>query len=123
MTGRFAHFGLVYTSLCRGMNMNRRQTIIFGAALCVAGIATSSSPGFAQTFQSYRCVDHTQFIVGFFDHDSRAHLQLDGHEVTLARRLALSGARYSGSGVTLTITKEGTTLRHIRRPVTRCEET
>ena len=102
--------------------MNRSKTTVFGAALCVAGVAIGASPAFAQTFQNYRCADHTQFIVGFFDHDSRAHMQVDGHEVTLARRFALSGARYSGSGVTLKIGKEGTTLRHIRRPVTKCEE-
>jgi membrane-bound inhibitor of C-type lysozyme len=102
--------------------MNRRKIdVIFGAGLCLAGIATGASPGVAQTFQSYRCADHTQFIVGFFDHDSRAHLQVDGHEVTLAKRFALSGARYSGGGVTLKIGKEGITLKHIKRPVTKCE--
>jgi membrane-bound inhibitor of C-type lysozyme len=104
--------------------MNRRKiNIIFGAVLGVAGIAIGSSPGFAQTFQSYHCSDHTQFIVGFFDHDSRAHLQLDGRAVTLARRLALSGARYTGSGVTLKIGNAGITLKHLKRPVTACEET
>ena len=35
--------------------------------------------GSAQSrFQNYRCADGTQFIVGFFQYDSRAHLQLDG---------------------------------------------
>jgi len=41
--------------------------------------------------------------------------------VTLARRLTLSGSRYSGRGVTLKITKTGITLKHARRPVTACE--
>ena len=41
----------------------------------------------------------------------RAHLQIDGKAVTLAKRLALSGSRYSGGGVTLKITKAGTTLK------------
>ena len=101
--------------------MNRRRTrVIFGAALA-AGIAAGSTPVQAQTFQTYRCVDRTQFIVGFFDYDKRAHLQIDGRAVTLARHLALSGTRYSGSGVTLKITKAGTTLKHARRPVTTCE--
>jgi membrane-bound inhibitor of C-type lysozyme len=104
--------------------MNRRTTrLIFAAALWVAGVAAGSSPALAQTFQSYRCADRSQFIVGFFDHDSRAHLQIDGRAVTLARRFALSGARYSGSGVTLKITGAATTLRHARRPVTSCEVT
>jgi membrane-bound inhibitor of C-type lysozyme len=104
--------------------MNRRKTrVIFSAALFVAGIAAGWSPASAQTFQSYRCADHSQFIVGFFDYDSRAHLQIDGRAVTLAKRFALSGARYSGGGVTLKITREGTTLKHARRPVTSCEVT
>jgi membrane-bound inhibitor of C-type lysozyme len=97
--------------------MNPGKTIVFGAALCMAG----ASPALAQTFQNYRCADHTQFIVGFFDQDSRAHLQVDGHEATLARRLAVSGARYSGGGVTLKIGKAGVTLKHLKRPVTSCE--
>jgi membrane-bound inhibitor of C-type lysozyme len=97
--------------------------VIFGAALLVAGVATGSSAALAQTFQSYRCADGTQFIVGFFEYDPRAHLQIDGKAVTLGRRLTLSGSRYSGSGVTLKITKTGTTIKHAKRPVTACELT
>jgi membrane-bound inhibitor of C-type lysozyme len=75
----------------------------------------------AQTFQNYRCADGTRFIVGFFEYDNRAHLQIDGKPVTLASRFGLSGARYSGGGVTLKITRAGTTVKHARRPVTACE--
>lgn len=102
--------------------MNRRKTnMIFGATLCVAGAAAGSSPVAAQTFQSYRCADHTQFIVGFFEYDKRAYLQIDGRAVTLAKRVVLSGSRYSGSGVTLKITRSGTTIKHAKRPMTTCE--
>jgi membrane-bound inhibitor of C-type lysozyme len=102
--------------------MGRREaTIIFAAASFVGGSATLSSAAFAQTFQSYRCADGTQFIAGFYRDDSRAHLQVDGGAMTLARRLTLSGSRYSGSGVTLKITKAGTTLKHAKRPTTACE--
>jgi membrane-bound inhibitor of C-type lysozyme len=98
--------------------MNRHKKIIFGAALLVAGTGSA----LAQTsFQNYRCADGSQFIVGFFEYDKRAHLQIDGKAVTLGKRLALSGSRYSGGGVTLTIKKTGTTLKHARRPVTTCE--
>jgi membrane-bound inhibitor of C-type lysozyme len=104
--------------------MNGRKTrIIFGAALGVAGMAAGVSPASAQTFQSYRCADHSQFIVGFFEYDSRAHLQIDGRAVTLKKSLAFSGTRYSGGGVTLKITKAATTIKHARRPVTSCELT
>ena len=105
--------------------MNSRKIAIFGGALLVADVATGSSAALAQTtFRNYRCADGTQFIVGYFQYDSRAHLQLDGKAVTLAKRLSLSGSRYSGSGVTLRLTKAGaTTLKHAKRPVTACELT
>ena len=103
--------------------MNRCKNLIFGTALSVAGAAAALAPALAQSFQSYRCADGSQFIVGFFEYDSRAHLQIDGRAVTLARRLTFSGSRYSGGGVTLKITKAGITVRHARRPVTTCELT
>jgi membrane-bound inhibitor of C-type lysozyme len=103
--------------------MKRYQTIIFGAALLVAGVSIPFAATFAQTFQSYRCADGTNFIVGFFQYDTRAHLQIDGRPVTLSRRLTLSGARYSGGGVTLKIAKSGTTVSHARRRPTVCELT
>jgi membrane-bound inhibitor of C-type lysozyme len=97
--------------------------VIFGAALFVAGVAATTSPASAQTFRSYRCADGSQFIVGFFEYDQRAHMQIDGRAVTLGKRLALSGSRYSGGGVTLKITKAGTTVKHAKRPTTACELT
>ena len=105
--------------------MNCRRNTILGAVLCAVAIATVPSAAFAQSsFRNYRCADGAQFIVGFFQYDSRAHLQLDGKAVTLAKRLALSGSRYSGSGVTLKVTKAGaTTLKHAKRAVTACEQT
>ena len=100
--------------------MNWRKTIVFGAGLWVA--AAGASPALAQTtWQNYRCADGSQFIVGFFQYDKRAHMQIDGKAVTLAKRLALSGSRYSGRGVTLTMTKAGIRLKHAKRPVTACE--
>jgi membrane-bound inhibitor of C-type lysozyme len=103
--------------------MTRCEAAVFGAALLVAGVVASAPPASAQTFRTYRCVDGTQFIIGFYPYDSRAHLQIDGSAVTLKKRLTLSGARYSGGGVTLAITKAGTTIRHVKRPVTACELT
>jgi membrane-bound inhibitor of C-type lysozyme len=99
----------------------RKVIIIFGAATLAAGVASSSSPAFAQSFQNYRCADGSQFVVGFFRSDRRAHLQIDGKAVTLGKRFALSGSRYSGGGVTLKITRAGTTVKHGRRPATACE--
>jgi membrane-bound inhibitor of C-type lysozyme len=103
--------------------MNGYKTAIFGAAFLVAGVVTGSSSALAQTFENYHCADGTRFIVGFFKYDSRAHLQIGGRAVTLAKRLALSGSRYSGGGVTLLMTKAGVMVRQARRPVTACELT
>ena len=96
--------------------------VLVSSAAVLVFAADGSSPVLAQTFQSYRCVDGTQFIAGFFEYDKRAHLQIGGKAVTLARRLGLSGARYSGGGVTLKIPKNGTTtVKQAGRPVTACE--
>ena len=118
-------YRLVYTEPSQGRNMNRRNITVFGAALGLAAVAAMASPATAQSsFRNYRCADGSQFIVGFFQYDSRAHLQLDGKALTLPKRLALSGSRYQGKGVTLRITKAGvTTLKHAKRPVTTCEQT
>jgi membrane-bound inhibitor of C-type lysozyme len=101
-----------------------QEKITILTAIVVGGVAACASPAVAQTtFQNYRCADGAQFIVGFFRPDTRAHLQIDGRAVTLAKRFALSGSRYSGGGVTLKIAKAGATLKHGKRPVTACELT
>ena len=86
--------------------MNCRRITFLARRLRCGG--NRASAALAQTkFRNYRCADGSQFIVGFFQYDSRAHLQLDGKAVTLPKRVALSGSRYSGKGVTLRITKAG----------------
>ncbi len=92
-----------------------------GLAAIVLLAAAGPMAAEAQTFQTYRCADGTQFIAGFFEYDRRAHLQIDGKAVTLARRFSLTGTRYSGSGITLKINKAGTTVKRARRPATACE--
>jgi membrane-bound inhibitor of C-type lysozyme len=101
--------------------MNWRKTIILAAAVSAAGTLAAGPPALAQSFQTYHCVDGTQFIVAFYAYDTRAYMQIDGRPVTLAKRLSLSGSRYSGSGVTLKISKAGVTVRHAKRPATACE--
>jgi hypothetical protein len=83
--------------------MNRCEaTVILGAAAC-SGLASASSPALAQTpFQNYRCADGSQFVVGFFHTTSAPICRSMAKAVTLGKRLALSGSRYSGRGVTLT---------------------
>jgi membrane-bound inhibitor of C-type lysozyme len=113
---------LLYTAGFKGAKQMRRYLmIVLGTAL--AGTLAGLAPALAQstTVQSYRCADGTNFIVGFFPYDKRAHLQIDGGEVTLLRRLSLSGTRYAGHGVTLRVDKAGSiTVKHARKPVTAC---
>jgi membrane-bound inhibitor of C-type lysozyme len=104
--------------------MTRRKAIvIFGAALAVMRVVTGPSAAAAETFQTFVCADGAQFVAAFYPSDpKRAHLQIDGKAVALAKRLALSGTRYSGGGVTLAISKAGTTLKLGKRPVTACSK-
>jgi len=89
--------------------------VLMGAAVLGA------EPACAQSFQTYHCTDGTQFIVGFYPYDSRAYVQIDGREITLPRRLTLSGKRYSGGDVTLKMTRAGaTTIKHARRREAGC---
>jgi membrane-bound inhibitor of C-type lysozyme len=101
--------------------MNWRKAIILAAALSAGGTLAVVPRALAQSFRTYRCTDGTQFIVAFYPYDTRAYMQIDGRPVTLAKRLALSGSRYSGGDVTLKITKAGTMVKRSRRPVTACE--
>jgi membrane-bound inhibitor of C-type lysozyme len=103
------------------MMERRGDKIIFGAVFFMGFVAMSAAPVSAQSFQSYRCADGTRFIAAFYQYDSRAYLQIDGRAVTLAKRLNWSGSRYSGEGITLTLTKTGVAVKHARRPVTACE--
>jgi membrane-bound inhibitor of C-type lysozyme len=104
-------------------SMMHYRIIVLGTA--IAGTLAGLAPVLAQdaTVQSYRCGDGTNFIVGFFPYDKRAHLQIDGEEVTLLKRLSLSGSRYAGHGVTLRVDKAGSiTVKHAKKPVTACNQ-
>jgi membrane-bound inhibitor of C-type lysozyme len=98
--------------------MKQTAIVLVGAAM--VALAAGASPAAAQTFKTYACADGSQFIVGFFQYDKHAHLQIDGKAVALKKRIALSGARYSGGGITLNIGKAGTTIKHGKRPASAC---
>lgn len=100
--------------------MKWHRATIGWAAIFTAGFVASTAPASAQTFDSYRCVDGTPFLLAFYPHDKRAYIQIDGHSVKLKKSFALSGRRYSGGGVSLVMTPAGALLRHARRPVTAC---
>jgi membrane-bound inhibitor of C-type lysozyme len=103
--------------------MNCKEIAHLATALLVMTIAGASTAAAQTTFQTYRCADGTEFIVGFFQYDKRAHMQVDGKAVTLQKRVALTGSRYSGGGVTLRVTKSATTFKIGKRPATACQLT
>jgi membrane-bound inhibitor of C-type lysozyme len=90
-------------------------------AVMAATLALGATPSAAQTFLVYQCADGAQLAVAFFESDTHAHIQLDGKAIALSKRLSISGSRYSGSGITLRITKDGTTLKQGGLPVTTCK--
>lgn len=101
--------------------MMHYRMIVLGMA--IGGTLAGLTPVLAQDtrVQYYHCADGTNFIVGFFPYDKRAHMQIDGGELTLRKRLSVSGERYAGGGVTLRIEKSGSlTVKHARRPATSC---
>jgi membrane-bound inhibitor of C-type lysozyme len=110
----------VYGACYQGAGMKHYEKLLLCAL--AGGVVAGPTPGAAQSFQSYRCADGTEFVAGFYPSDSRAHLQIDGQPVTLYRRLSLSGVRYAGEGIVLRISRAGvTTVRHARRPPTACD--
>lgn len=80
----------------------------------LAAALLSALPAAAQTFTTYRCQDGSEFVAAFYEGDKRAHLQLDGKAITLAKRVSLRGARYSRRDVSLNIVKGAVTLKHGR---------
>lgn len=79
--------------------------------VCAAGHASTA---LAQNFASYHCRDGSQFVAAFFDDTRTVYLQLDGHTLTLPRRLSLTGSRYAKGGVTLFINRQSVTLKRSR---------
>lgn len=94
--------------------------VCLAAAIAVL-LDAGSSPTAAQTFQSFTCADGASFTAAFLKYDPKqVHLQLDGKAVALKKRFTLTGSRYTGRGITLTMNKSGTILRHGKRGPTAC---
>ncbi len=96
--------------------MGSKILLALGAALSALPAAAT-----AETFQTYVCADGSQFVAAFYPQDSRrAHLQIDGRAVALTRRVALSGSRYTGHGITLRVSKAGVSIKRGKRAVAAC---
>jgi len=95
------------------------RTRIVMLLLSAVAIPIRSGPAGAQTFFTYHCRDGSEFVAAFYEGDRRAHLQLDGKAIALAKRPSLSGTRYVKGNITLRIAKTGTTLKR-RKTTTEC---
>lgn len=101
-----------------------KRLITFSAAAFAVLAAIGVSPVAAQTFQSFICADGARFTAAFLKYDPKqVHLQIDGKAVALKKRFTLTGERYTGRGITLTMNKKGTLLRHGKRGPTACTAT
>lgn len=98
-----------------------KPLVVLSAA--VLAVLSGASPSLAQekTFQSFTCADGARFTAAFLKYDPKqVHLQIDGKAVALKKRFTLTGSRYTGRGITLTMNKSGTILRHGKRGPTAC---
>ncbi|MGL5165846.1 MAG: MliC family protein [Afipia sp.] len=98
-----------------------KQLIVFLATVLAA--LSGAGPSLAQekTFQNFVCADGARFTAAFLKYDPKqVYLQIDGKAVTLRKRFTLTGSRYTGRGITLTMNKSGTVLRHGKRGPTAC---
>ena len=80
-------------------------------------VAFAAAPASAQntTWQNYRCADGTEFVVGFFGYDKRAHMQVDGKAMTLEKRVALGGESHPKSPKSHPAKKNGLALAELTR--------
>jgi membrane-bound inhibitor of C-type lysozyme len=101
-----------------------QRLVIFSAAAVAVLSGAIASPASAQTFQNFTCADGARFTAAFLKYDPKqVHLQIDGKAVALKKRFTLTGARYTARGISLTMNRSGTILRHGRRGPTRCTAT
>ena len=94
-----------------------------GIAAGIIGSVVLAAPAAAVgDITLYQCADGAQFALAFYDADTHAYIQINGKSVALPKRLSLSGARYSASGITLRINKDVTTLKRPREALTTCKQ-
>ena len=95
----------------RGRQMNRAFHVLL-LGLLLTDCAAQAAP---LTFLTFHCGDGTEFVATFYEAGRRAQVQLDGKALTLPRRLALFGPRYSAGGIALQMKGTAATLSRGRR--------
>jgi membrane-bound inhibitor of C-type lysozyme len=85
------------------------------SVLACTGMVEQAPAQSLVTFHSFHCGDGTDFVAAFYQGTRSAYVQIDGKAMTLPRRLSLSGARYSGGGITVRIKGDAATLSRGRQ--------
>jgi membrane-bound inhibitor of C-type lysozyme len=88
--------------------------------LATATILFAAATAAAEAFTTYRCRDGSEFVAAFYDGDRRAHLQLDGKAIALAKRPAIKGSRYVKGDITLRFDRNGVPTLERGRRTTDC---
>ena len=88
----------------------RMILLVLIAACAVAG----PSPARAQ-IATYHCQDGGDFVASFFPGGRRVSVKVDGRNVQLTRRLALSGRRYVSGDIVIRFTGQTARLARGRR--------
>ena len=84
-----------------------------------AACSTSAS---AQTFYHYQCKDGANFEVALYPETKAAFLQFDGKSLQLPKRFSLTSQRFSKSGVTFVMKKNGAaTIKRVGRTSVDCQ--
>lgn len=101
--------------------MSKLISMFAGAFVVLSAAALAPASAQDQTFRSFICADGARFTAAFLKYDPKqVHLQLDGKAVALKKRFTLTGSRYTARGISLTINKSGTILRHGKRGPAKC---
>jgi hypothetical protein len=79
------------------------KRLVLTLAMLAAGAASAQ----AQQFHHYECKDNTTFEVAFYPETKFAFLQFDGKSLQLPKRFSLTSQRFSKSGVTFAMKRNG----------------
>jgi hypothetical protein len=87
-------------------------------AVAVAGSASAA----AQTYYHYECRDGANFEVALYPQTKTAFLQFDGKALQLPKRFSLTSQRFSKSGVTFAMKRNGAaTIKRVGRTSVDCQ--
>jgi membrane-bound inhibitor of C-type lysozyme len=85
------------------------------SALALGSLVAMTTVTHGQPVVTYQCRDGTELVAYFAPGSRTAYLKLDGRNMTLSRRIAVSGRRYVGRGITFRANGRTATLSRGRQ--------